>query len=278
MLSPPQQRVPPGHGCCPSSQLPVPGIYRDRQAASTAFCLPLMPAGNAFTGGIDTGGGGGGNQIKSNKISRPAFKHTRSCLSCQSASCFYPHDAMKLGWDQCVCLCRGPHKHSPSTGETGGALGLVLVLPQHPLGAKGARDIQGQDRETPLGSRRMTWVVSAHHCQLLCSVPLPAPLPAQLLPPPGSCSSFFAFEHFPSFPAVVSEVPCAPQTQTHFLRHAWEEGSQAAHAVQAAPAQPCSMRDGNCRQMFWGKHMVALLKSLEKGTGRRSILMSPLTC
>lgn len=82
--------------------------YRDRQAASTAFCLPLMPAGNAFTGGTATGGGGGGNQIKSNKISRPAFKHTRSCLSCQSASCFYPHDAMKPGWDQHVPLQGSP--------------------------------------------------------------------------------------------------------------------------------------------------------------------------
>lgn len=56
---PPGSGYHPGNGCCPSSPLPAPGIYRDGQAASTGSCLPQrLQAMLLLEGLIQVGGGG----------------------------------------------------------------------------------------------------------------------------------------------------------------------------------------------------------------------------
>lgn len=141
MLSPTSRGYRQGNRCRRSSELPAPGVSGDRQAASTAVCLPRVPEGNAFTGGTGPGWGeeNKNNLIKSNEI---AFE-LKQLLSAQDPVCAvkahhaFAHAMLRNWAGTSTGLWGCPHQRSPSTGETGGggaALELVLVPRFAPTG------------------------------------------------------------------------------------------------------------------------------------------------
>lgn len=168
--------------------------------------------------------------------SRPAFEHTRSCLSCQSASCFYPHDAKKPGWDQHMPVW-GPHQHNiQHWGNWGCPWVSACPPPQHPQGAQAH---PGTGQTNLPGKQADGWEARGA-------------LPAQLVPPPGSCSAFFQFQHFPSFPQWFPMSQCTPNPQP--LPPA---GVGAVGPAAHSPAPP----EWGLPADVWGEHAVAHLRS-----------------
>lgn len=108
--------------------------------------------------------------MKSNQMSRPAFERSRSCLSCPSASRFYPFSALQLGWDQPMLALRAPQALLLHWGNRGCPWVSAYPTSEHPQGAK---DVQSQDQ--PLGSGRMARVgsaIPASSCSCSAFVPL----------------------------------------------------------------------------------------------------------
>lgn len=169
--------------------------------------------------------------------SRPAFEHTRSCLSCQSASCFSPHDAKKPGWDQHMPVW-GPHQHNIQHWRNRGCPWVSACPPsQHPQGAQGH---PGTGQTNLPGKQADGWEARGA-------------LPAQLVPPPGSCSAFSNSSISPPSRSGF-RCPSAPRTHSRFLRQAW-----GLWALQRTAPLP---RNGDCQQMFGGNMWSLILGAL----------------